>query len=138
MSAIRLTSALSPLTAVAAVLLTVVPVAAQPKIPPDARGAQATMIIQQYHQSRAQQAAPRPASPTPPARPAWGTSVGVTVSVPDVSVPVSAPTTYVSIQGPDGKVRRFPLARGVEVQYARRHVVLRPGESTTVRLTPVP
>ena len=44
----------------------------------------------------------------------------------------------ITIRGPEGEVRRFALARGVEVQYVRRHIVLRPGESTTVRLTPVP
>jgi len=136
MSVIRLPRSLSPLVAVTAVLLTVLPVAAQPRIPPDAKGYQTTMIVQQYHLAR-EQAAPRPASPTLPSYRWAAPAVSVDVNVPNVAPPVSRPTTYVTIRGPDGEVRRFPLARGVEVQYVRRHVVLRPGESTTIRLTPV-
>lgn len=138
MPAIRMSKTLPTVAAVALLLLTALPVAAQqPRIPPDARGYQTTTIIQQYNQARAQQAAPSPARPTPTPYRTYGTSVAVDVNVPNVAAPAPAPTQYVTIRGADGEVRRFALARGVEVQYVRRHIVLRPGESTTVRLTPV-
>jgi hypothetical protein len=135
MSLLHLTRSLSTLTASAALLLlTALPVAAQqPRIPPDARGYQTTMIIQQAHQAPAA----RQPSPVLPSYAPAPSSVGVSVNVPNVTVPTSTPTTYVTIRGLDGQVRRFPLARGVEVQYRRGQVVLRPGESTTIRLAPV-
>jgi hypothetical protein len=135
MSVIRLLRSLPPLAAVTAVLLTALPALAQtPRIPPDARGYQTTMLIQEAHRYTA----PAPVSPAPTVYRAPATGLSVDVNVPNVTVPVSAPTKYVTLRGPNGEVRRFALARGVEVQYVRRHIVLRPGESTTVRLTPVP
>jgi len=94
------------------------------------------MLIQQYQQAAqlaAYQATPTVTYTYVPAP----TVTTVDVNVPNIPVP-SGPPRYVTLRGPDGEVRRFPLARGVEVRYSSRHVVLHPGESTTIQLTPVP
>ena len=98
------------------------------------------MILQEQARARQQartQAAPaRPVTPTP-AYQTQPTGVGVSVNVPTpVAQVTTAPSGSVSIRGPDGEVRRFPLASGVEVQYRRQYIVLRPGESTTIRIIP--
>jgi hypothetical protein len=135
----RLPRFLTPLFATAALLMAATSVVAQqPRIPPDARGFQTFLIQQQANQSRAYKAPV--ATPPSPALPAYrhsAPSLNVFVNVPDVPMLASAPVTYVTIKGLDGEVRRFPLARGVEVQYRSGHITLRPGESTTIRLTPV-
>ena len=124
---------LTPLFVAAALALTSARAdAQQPRIPPDARAYQALMIQQQAMQNRL---------PRPPSAPhaslalrayrAPAPTFSVTVTVPDV------PATYVTIRSPDGEVRRYPLARGVKVEYRSQRITLRPGESTTIRLTPV-
>jgi hypothetical protein len=125
------------LTAAAVTFLTP-PVAAQaPRIPPDARGYQTYLLRQEARQAVHSAPAPvaqRSTTPHYSSSPNTGVYVGVNVPTPTGSTP--APTTYVTIRGPDGKVRRFPLASGVEVQYSREAVTLRPGESATIRLIP--
>lgn len=140
MSLFRLARALLSLIAAALVLLTALPATAQqPKIPPDARGYQTTMILQQHYQNQASKASVlSPARPAPSSPPRYSaSSLTVNVNVPDAPMPASAPVTYITIRGPEGEVRRFPLARGVEVVYRRGQIVLRPGESTSIRLTPM-
>lgn len=124
---------LTPLFAAAALALASAPAAAQqPQIPPDARGYQAFLIQQQALRNRAHRPpSASPASPSLPAHRPPAPAVSVTVVVPDV------PATYVTVRSPDGEVRRFPLARGVKVEYRSHRITLRPGESTTIRLTPV-
>lgn len=116
------------------------PATAQPpRIHPGARGFETTMSMQQYHRGRAASSpvitAPRPT--VAPARESATASV-VNVNVPNNPVSPSEPTRYVTIKGEDGVVRRFPLARGVKIEYTPGPVVLRPGQSTTIRITPVP
>lgn len=111
-------------------------VAQSPGVPLDARGYQRVQIIQKAQQARmqapvAQRSIPAPALTTAPA-----SALAVNVNVPTPADGTVPATTYVTIRGPDGQVRRFPLARGVEVQYRRQSIVLRPGESTTIRVTP--
>ena len=127
------------LTSAALALLAPRADAQTPRISPDARGFQTTMILQQQararQQARTQVAAP--ARPTTPSYQPQPTGVGVSVNVPTpVAQVTTAPSGSVSIRGPDGEVRRFPLASGVEVQYRRQYIVLRPGESTTIRIIP--
>src|SRR5262249_47513981 len=122
-----LASSLSSVTATAAVLTMTLPaVAGSIRIPPDARGYQTTMIVQEAAQQHS--AAPAPANP--PTQSSWrpAPSISVDVNVPNVAPPPPGPPTYVTIRGPHGEVRRFALAKGVEVQYVQRNIVLRPGE----------
>jgi hypothetical protein len=76
----------------------------------------------------------RPAAPTQPAGP-----VAVAASATSFAVVVTstrpAEPYYVTIRGPDGEVRRFPVEGGpAAIQYQSAPVVLRPGESVTLRL----
>ena len=59
----------------------------------------------------------------------------VTISL-TVPAPASASSepAYISLRGPDGQVRRFAVEGGAEA-VSSRVVVLRPGESLTIRLT---
>lgn len=124
----KLTAAVSVAAAIA--LASGTAGAQQPRIPPDARGYQTFLIQQRAYQSVAPRPQPVP-HPSPAFRTAQPTGATVRVDVPD------APPTYVTIRGPDGQVRRFPLAKGVKVEYRSQTVTLRPGESTTIRLTPL-
>jgi len=136
----KVTRTLVSLSAVACLLLAALPAMAQtPRIRPDARGFETTRMIQNAMRTQVSRTqAPSPVIPTPTYRPSSSGAVGVTVDVPTVTETVSAPGAYITIRGPDGELRRFPLARGVEVQYRRQQFVLRPGESTTIRVTPSP
>jgi hypothetical protein len=95
------------------------------------------MILQQAHQYRTYQA-PTPASLATPSYRQSANSVSVSFTVPAVTAPASPSVEHVSIQGPNGEDHSFQLARGAEVVSRRQHIVLRPGESTTIRLTAVP
>ena len=55
-------------------------------------------------------------------------SVIVTTPVQPTAAPV-----YVDIRGPDGQVRRFPVEGGRAAIQAAPAVVLRPGQSVTIR-----
>jgi hypothetical protein len=124
--------------AVAAALLVVGPAAAQPptlRIPPDARGYQTVLATQEYLRTLAAVPArgvtpPSAVASAPsPYRPAAPTAVEVTVTGPPPA-PEAAPV-YVTIRGPDGELRRFPLEGGREALQSRV-IVVRPGESATI------
>jgi hypothetical protein len=75
----------------------------------------------------------RPApAPAPATRPV---PQAVTISV-AVTAPAQAATepAYTNLRGPDGLLRRFAVEGGREA-LSSRVVVLRPGESLTIRLT---
>jgi hypothetical protein len=136
----RLKTTLPFLSAALALAATGVAFGQPPRIPPDARGYQTTQIMKQYYQNRAARLpdpAPPRVAPSRSQEPAYTASV-VSVNVPNNPVPPGEPTTYVNIKGEDGVVRRFPLAKGVKVEYTPGPIVLRPGESTTIRITPIP
>jgi hypothetical protein len=57
----------------------------------------------------------------------------VTISV-TPTAPAENDAAYISLRGPDGQVRRFAVEGGAEA-VSTRVVVLRPGESLTIRLT---
>jgi hypothetical protein len=131
--------------AAAALLLAAGPAAAQqpaasPRIPPDAKGWQAAMIQQEYLQARSAQRAPAAPPTTPqalyaraPSPQRTPTLLSVTLAVPAVQQETAV--VSVDLRGPDGEVRNFPLEGGREVIQTRK-VIVRPGESVTVRLTP--
>jgi hypothetical protein len=59
----------------------------------------------------------------------------VTISVtPSASPPAAGESGYISLRGPDGQVRRFAVEGGA-AELSSRVIVLRPGESLTIRLT---
>jgi hypothetical protein len=75
---------------------------------------------------------PLPPAPPPPT-PHWGAST-VSVSVAVNPTPRPAPEPYyVNIRGPDGQVRRFPVEGGPAAIQSPSVVVLRPGQSVTIR-----
>jgi hypothetical protein len=58
----------------------------------------------------------------------------VSLSVAVTTVPPPArPTTFVDLRGPTGEVRRFALQGGSEVIQTQSVIVLRPGQSVTIR-----
>jgi hypothetical protein len=63
---------------------------------------------------------------------AAASTVTVSLAVP-AQVPAPSEPAYISLRGPDGQVRRFAVEGGSEA-LATRVVVLRPGESVTIRL----
>jgi hypothetical protein len=78
-----------------------------------------------YHSARQVVARPAPAVVAP----ALARPVSVVVTIPPQ--PAKKPV-YVTLRGPDGEVRRFLLEGGrAAIQY--RQVVLRPGQSVTIR-----
>ena len=98
------------------------------RIHPADKGFQATMKIQSYYQNVAH-AAPVVASRpfVRPAVPAESTASPVRVSITE---PADRPET-VTIRGPGGDVRSFPIAPGRNVIRSRT-IVLRPGEKLTL------
>src|SRR5262245_42237853 len=129
--------------AAAAWLLTPAPAAAQqsadlPRIPPDARGYQTVMILQDYHRQRAAQrpaATPRPSAPAPlrtRAAPPAALVVSVTRPAEQPAAPTAAPL-LVDIRGPDGTVRTFPVEGG-RAAIQTQTVIVRPGETMTLRV----
>jgi len=77
-------------------------------------------------------AQPQPAA-TPPVRTAMlPLTVSIMIAAPSTSMLEEA---YVSLRGPDGQLRRFPVEGGhAAIHY--RQTILRPGESLTVLWTP--
>jgi hypothetical protein len=95
------------------------------RIYPGDKGFQATMKIEHYYQSVEHAPASRPlVRPTVVAEP---TAAPVAVSV---TGPAEHPE-FVTIRGPGGDVRSFPLAKDREV-IRPRTIVLRPGEKLTL------
>lgn len=124
-----------PLALVAGLLSPVVVAAQHPRVSPDARGYQATMALQQARQTQTRPTATRPEvrpQPTRTIQPAPTSGVVVAVRVP--TTPAQPEPTFVTIKGPDGEVRRFPLASGSAVIKQPQVIVLRPGESTTIQI----
>jgi hypothetical protein len=121
--------------------LTTQPAAAQrpvgPRVPPDAKGHQAGLILREQLQRRpAQQRAAPPAAQPPRTvvvRPAPAPEPLQVV----VSVPAQPPRVFVDIRGPDGKMRRFPLEGGAAA-IQRQEVVVRAGETATITVVPPP
>jgi hypothetical protein len=80
-----------------------------------------------------------PSQPAPQSQPVTVratrvTSASVTIAVAVVDPTPAAPeAAYINLRGPDGQVRRFAVEGGREA-LASRVVVLRPGESVTIRL----
>jgi hypothetical protein len=60
--------------------------------------------------------------------------VTISLTVPAPATPGAADGAYISLRGPDGQLRRFAVEGGAEA-VSSRVVVLRPGESLTIRLT---
>lgn len=133
---------------VAAVALLIGPavLAQTPRIPPGTRGYERVQIMKRAQRTTARQTPSRIVSPTVSAPSvvtrSQPSAVAVNVNVPSnqqvvgPTTPASVSPRMVTIQGPDGQIRRFPLATGVEVQYRSQSIVLRPGESTTIRVIP--
>ncbi len=103
------------------------PPGGSPRVSPDARGYQRTMVYQQHYQHQAATAHTGVAHPTYH-RPAEHPTEAPTA----LQVVVKAPTTYVTLRGPNGEVRRFPLVGGREAIQVRS-VIVRPGQ--TVHIT---
>jgi hypothetical protein len=59
----------------------------------------------------------------------------VAVSVVVTPPPAAPEQVYVDLRGVDGQVRRFPVQGGLAAIESPQVVVLRPGESVTVRMT---
>ncbi len=58
----------------------------------------------------------------------------VTISItPVAAIPASDERGIISLRGPDGQVRHFPVEGGAEA-FSRRVIVLRPGDSVTIQL----
>jgi hypothetical protein len=107
------------------------PVSAQPpdarlRIPPDARGYQTTLLLQQYAENMAA-AQPRlmPAAPIRTAPRALPTAYVVTISEPMPRL------TYADLRGPDGHVRRFLLEADIHVSNPRQ-VIVQTRETATI------
>jgi hypothetical protein len=73
---------------------------------------------------------PAPASASAPRPVVTSVTVAVTVTTPTQPAPQPA---YLSLRGPDGRVRRFALEGGADA-LSSRVVILRPGESLTIPL----
>jgi hypothetical protein len=108
----------------------------RPRIPPDARGFQATMMRQEQLQRRASQ----PTRQAAVARSAV-TARAVTPALPPLQVAVNVPpagaSALVELRGPDGKVRSFPLAGGRDTVEPQQ-IIVRAGESVTIQVTARP
>lgn len=118
--------------ATAALLWAVGAAAAQtPRIPPDARGFQATQMLQRHQQQKAAASRSAPTAPVITRRPVepapFASGVDVTVAAP---APAPAPVT-VAIRGPDGEVKKYVVEGGRESIVVRRYVV-GPGEQVTI------
>lgn len=131
------------LTIGAAALLLARPAAAQqprtpPRIPPDARGFQRTMLMQeQLRQRTAARPAPAAVRPTAPeavraTMPAAPQALVVTVTRPPDPTPL-----YVAIRGPDGSVQTFPVEGG-QASIQTQTYLVRPGESIKVQVMAQP
>jgi hypothetical protein len=63
-------------------------------------------------------------------------SVSAAVTISFAVAPATLPATetaYLNLRGPDGQVRRFPVEGGA-AELSSRVIVLRPGESATIRV----
>lgn len=98
--------------------------AANPIIPPSAKGYQVTRIIQQRYLRAEQAAVSAPLVRSTPAPEPVPSSLEV-----GVNPPPSKPMT-VAIRGPDGKVRTFPLASPDAIQ--PRTIIVHPGERLSI------
>jgi hypothetical protein len=59
----------------------------------------------------------------------------VIISVtPSAAAPAGGESASISLRGPDGQLRRFAVEGGA-AELSSRVIVLRPGESLTIRLT---
>ncbi len=58
--------------------------------------------------------------------------VTISVAVTGAPAPAASETPYISLRGPDGRLRSFPVEGGAD-EMQSRIVVLRPGESLTIR-----
>jgi hypothetical protein len=59
--------------------------------------------------------------------------VTISIAVPATPTPGAPDEGYISLRGPDGQTRRFAVEGGREA-LSSRVVVLRPGDSVTIRL----
>lgn len=97
-------------------------------IPPAAKGYQATMMVERHYRNTeraamAAAAAPARSSTPEPEPPPSSLAVGIN--------PPAQPTS-VSIRGPDGKVRTFPLASPDAIR--PRTIIVRSGERLSITL----
>ncbi len=123
-----------------ALFLTAMPASAQYplRIPPDAKGNQIRQILQanmRIRQAYQEAHASVPTPPPPPPRyPGYSFNSGVHVHI---EGPAQATTKapLVSIQGPNGETRQFPLVGG-QSAIVVRDVVVHPGEKVTIRINP--
>jgi hypothetical protein len=98
------------------------------RLPPGSRGFQATRMIEQNFRVTERSAALLAAKPVTPERPAATEPAASDLAV-AINPPPSKPMT-VSIRGPDGVVRTFPLASPEAIQ--PRTIIVRPGEKLTI------
>ena len=74
-----------------------------------------------------------PSKPAAPVVARAGTPVTIQIAVATVAEPAAA-AAVIKLRGPDGQVRSFPVEGGTE-GLASRIIILRPGESITLRLS---
>lgn len=126
------------LTAAAALAIVGAAGAGPPRMAPDARGYQTTVLLQQAVATRPSVSLPTFAAPHPPPH-ARRASVSVTVLAPVGVAPavvaraprvVPGPYT-VAIRGPDGEVRRYPV-EGRPAAVVVRQYTVQPGQTVTV------
>jgi hypothetical protein len=92
----------------------------------------APRLLAGEHVRAGHQTTPRPQPTTAVVvRPAAPVTISLTPGAP---VPAGGEAAYISLRGPDGQVRRFAVEGGAE-EISSRVIVLRPGESLTIRLT---
>lgn len=138
-------SRMVPALAVTGVLALAASAVAQPpgpRIPLDAKAYQATVIRQQYMRQQAAQRSARPAPVrTPVVAPETQPLIGpieLAITLPPPAPAAEPAPVLVDVRGPDGSVRSYALEGGKEAIQTPRVIVLRPGESATVRVTPAP
>lgn len=98
------------------------------RLHPADKGFQATMTIQSYYQGIV------PSGPVVASRPVVRSSVHAESPAAPVTVSIAEPAERaetVTIRGPGGDVRSFPIAPGRKIIRART-IVLRPGEKLTL------
>ena len=100
---------------------------------PDARGFEIQRSMQAA-QARRAASAPTVQSIPRSYRPAEAEPAPTQVEI-AMTLPTGAPPASVAIRGPDGELRTFPVEGG-QAGLANRVIVVRPGQTVTIQVTP--